>query len=243
MCHMKSSALPRQVHFSKVVLSYIQDIHILTKHHTRPPIFSSKMPNNYLIRSLFPELAHEDQGNAAQVLPSAQVSSGPAETMATPRVELSLSSVIFKIISHAPNQQIRVKEIYDMIETNYLSHNITKNPNWKNTVRQTLSTNKHFMQVPRSFYASGKGDYWTFSKASKNAYIDMNNGKLRCASITGNRQQQPSTVNLKPAAQYNSYEYMWFQMNPRSAWPQFHNMHYYQGMQYQQQSNNPQSLM
>lgn len=127
----------------------------------------------------------------------------PAKT-----VQLSLSSILFILIAASKNQMIRVTDIYKLMMSTF--EHITKKSNWKNSVRQMLSTNGNFNRVRRPFHEGGKGDFWTLSERAENSYVDPTTGHL-CSSPTPRYSAHDWNYELN-----NYYQFMIYEMQTKA---------------------------
>ncbi|ORD96547.1 transcription factor [Hepatospora eriocheir] len=73
--------------------------------------------------------------------------------------EVSFAEMIYQALLSAPDNKMRLCEIYDWIRKNYPYYK-EASPSWMNSIRHNLSLIEQFEKVPKPKNLKGKGGFW-----------------------------------------------------------------------------------
>ncbi|XP_018785838.1 PREDICTED: forkhead box protein I2-like [Bactrocera latifrons] len=111
-------------------------------------------------------LANDDGTNTALTPPPSDISVSPNESMSSNegncgnRPNYTYSELVAMAIRSSPEGKLTLSAIQNWISENFPYYRKDEQ-GWQNQIRQTLSTNSHFLKVPRPLGDPGRGNYWT----------------------------------------------------------------------------------
>ncbi|XP_049314446.1 forkhead box protein D1-like [Bactrocera dorsalis] len=123
------------------------------------------LESSFAIRNL---LANDDGTNPALTPPPSDVSMSPNGSMSSNegncgnRPNHTYSALVTMAIRSSPEGKLTLSAIQNWISDNFPYYRKDEQ-GWQNQIRQTLSTNSHFLKVPRPLGDPGRGNYWTVS--------------------------------------------------------------------------------
>ncbi|XP_050334086.1 forkhead box protein D1-like [Bactrocera neohumeralis] len=135
------------------------------------------LESSFSIRNL---LANDDGTNPALTPPPSDISMSPNESMSSNeencgiRPNHTYSELVTMAIRSSPDGKLTLSAIQNWISQNFPYYRKDEQ-GWQNQIRQTLSTNSHFLKVQRPLGDPGRGNYWSVSP------------ELAAGGIAGNR--------------------------------------------------------